>query len=65
MPRFFEQCIRRGSLDDAPEIHDRNPVGDVLHDREIMTNEDRRQTQFLLQILQQVQNLCPDRHIQR
>ena len=40
MVRLGEEGIRRSALDDAAEIHDRDPVADVLHHAEVMADEE-------------------------
>jgi hypothetical protein len=39
------------------EIHDRNAMADVFHDREIVSDEHVGQTELLLQVLHQVDDL--------
>src|SRR6266478_5992133 len=69
--RFSIGVQRRGiklaggrGLDDATEIHDRNALADMLDDRQIMGNKEISETEFLLQVLQQIDDLGLDRHIQ-
>ena len=40
-------------------------VGDVLHDREIVRDEDVGEAEPRLQLLQEVEDLRPDRHVER
>lgn len=40
MEGIGEDIQGRADLDDAPEIHDGDAVGDVFHDREIVRDED-------------------------
>src|SRR5215207_4725915 len=35
-----EECIRRSAFDDAAEIHDSDPVADMLHHSQIVTDEE-------------------------
>src|SRR5262245_361269 len=46
-----------GQLDDAAQVHDRDTVGNMLHDRQIMGNKDVGQAEILLQIGKQVDDL--------
>ena len=39
MIRFFEDRFRIRLLDHLSEVHNRNTVGNMLHDRQIMRNE--------------------------
>ena len=46
------------------QIHDRDAMGQVLHRRQIMTDEQQRQTELVLQIDKKIDDLCLDRNIQ-
>ena len=48
-----------------PEIHDRDPVGNVPNDREIMSDEEIAQLEPLLQVFEQIDDLPLDRHVER
>ena len=48
---------RRPDLDDAAEIHDRDPMGEVAHQAKIMGDEEDGQAEPLLQLEQQVDDL--------
>ena len=52
-------------LDDLAEIHDRDAVGDVANDREVVRDEDVRQPEVALQRLEQVDDLRADRDVER
>ena len=52
-------------LDDPPEIHHRDAVGDMPHHRQIMRDEEVGEAEFALEILQQVDDLRLDRDIER
>ena len=43
MPRTLENRLGRAMLDDAAEIHDRDMVGEVVHHREIVADQDERE----------------------
>jgi len=63
--RAFKHRRRGRKLDDAPEIHDCHSIGHVAHDREFMGDQQHAETGMTLQILQQIENLRLDRHIER
>jgi hypothetical protein len=52
-------------LDDAAEIHDRDAVADVLDHAEVVGNEEVGQAEAVLQVLEQVEHLRLDRHVER
>ena len=54
---FVEELVGRRDLDDLAEVHDRDPVGHVAHDRHVVADEEVGQAEALLQIAQQVQDL--------
>ena len=64
MPGRGEQRVGGGDLDDAPEIHHRDPVGDVLDDAEVVGNDDVGEVELALQALQQVDDLRLYRHVE-
>src|SRR5664280_2346013 len=51
-------------LDDPAQVHDRNPVGDVAYDGQIVGNEEVGDAQSLLEVLQQVDHSRLDRNIE-
>jgi len=60
--------IQRGPgtfLDDAPEIHHRDAIGNAPHHREVVCDEQIGEAQLALQILQQVDDLRLNRNVQR
>ena len=65
MLRIAVELARVGQLDDAAEIHHRHAVGNVLHHGEIVGDEQIGQVELGLQILQQVDHLRLDRHVER
>src|SRR5690242_16696335 len=65
MPRACEDLTLRRHLDNLAQIHHRNAVSDVLDDRQIMTDEEQREAELPLQILQQVDDLRLDRDVER
>ena len=45
--------VRRREFDNPAEVHDRDPIGDVLHHREIVRDEEVAEVEFALEIEQQ------------
>ena len=60
-----EQCSSVGELRDATEVHDRDPVADVLDHAHVVGHEEIGQPKLALQLLEQVQDLGLDRHVER
>ena len=52
-------------LDDLAEVHDRDPVGDVADDREVVGDEEIGEAERLLELDEQVQHLRLDRDVER
>ena len=50
-------------LDNLAEIHHGDFIGDVAHDREVMSYEYIRQAQIGLEVFEQIENLSLDRDI--
>jgi hypothetical protein len=65
MPRLFDHLPRFAEFDNFSEIHHRDPVGDVLHHRQIVRDEDHAQAEFAREFRQQIQDLRLDRNIER
>ena len=65
MARIPIDIIGVREFNDSPEVHDRDAVGDVLHDREIMRDEQVAEPHLPLQIEKQVQDLALDGDIER
>lgn len=65
MHRPAEEGVRRRVFDHPTQIHDAGPVRDVLDDREIMADEQIGQAKLLLQVAQQVDDLCLHRNVER
>ena len=55
----------RATSTSAAEIHHGDPVRDVPHHRQIVRDEQVGDAETLLQVLQQVHHLRPDRHVER
>src|SRR5215467_2561617 len=52
-------------LDDVAQVHHRHPIADVPYHRQIVGDEQVRQVELLLELLQQVDDLGLDGHVQR
>ena len=63
--RVGEEFGLVGDLDDAPEIHHRDAVADVLDDREVVRDEQIGEAVLALQVDQQVDDLRLDRDVER
>ena len=65
MPGQLEQAPCRRKFDDAAQVHHPDPVCDVVHDGEIVRDEEVREPHAPLQIAHQVQYLRLHRDVQR
>ena len=65
MQRVLVELGRRRDFDDPAEIHDCDAIGDVPHDREVVRDEQIREVELLLQLLEQVDDLRLDRDVER
>ena len=65
MLRVGVQLVALRLLDDPAEIHHRHLIGEMLHDREVVRDEQVRDVALLLQVIQQVEDLRLDRNVQR
>jgi hypothetical protein len=65
MPRPAEDLPGRSRLDDPPRVHDRDAIGELRHDAEVVGDEDEGEARFPLDVLQQAQVLSLDRHVER
>src|SRR5215470_3743561 len=59
------QLLRRRDLDDLAQVHHGHARADVLDDGEIVRDEDVREAELGLEILEQVDDLRLDRDVQR
>src|SRR5205823_11280269 len=64
MDGVAEKLAARCDLDDAPAAHDRDSVGDIVDDGQVVRDEEVSQAKLFLKIHQQVQDLRLDRHIE-
>ena len=59
-----KQLLRLPELHHAAQIHDHDPVGNMPHHRQRVGNEEIGQIVFLLEVLQKVDDLGLDGHVQ-
>ena len=52
-------------LDDLAQVHHRHAAADMAHQPQVVGDEQVGQLQALLQVHQQVDHLCLDRHVER
>ena len=57
--------LARATFDDPAEVHDRHPVAHVLDHPEIVGDEQQREPELPLQVVQQVQYLRLDGDVER
>lgn len=62
--RIAHQHLTRRQLHDPACAHDRDPVGHVVDDREVVRDEQHRQAELFLQVLEKIQDLCLHRNIE-
>ena len=60
MSRVVINVLKLSHLDDAAEIHDAYMVSHVLHHGKIVRDNDEGKTQFFLEMIQEVDDLCLD-----
>ena len=65
MQRVLVQVVGRRDLDDLAEVHDDDPRRDVTDDGEVVRDEEIRQVEVALQVLEQVDDLRLDRDVER
>ena len=54
-----------GKLNNLPQVHHRDPVGDMLHHTKVVGNEEVGQPKLILKLFQQIDDLSLDRDIER
>ena len=64
MLRIIEDFCCCSSLTETPTVHNNNVVTHIGDNTEIVRHQDNCHSKFLLQILNQLQNLCLNGHIQ-
>ena len=65
MERLRVELARAGELHDPAEVHHRDPVADVAHDRQVVGDEQVGQPESVLEPLEQVDDLGLDRDVER
>ncbi len=65
MPRPRADLLGRAELDQLAEVHHADPVADVGDRGEVVGDEQVGEPELALQVAQQVQHLCLDRHVER
>ena len=65
MSRIRIELVARGFLYDSAEVHHGDLIGEMFDDGKIVRDEQIRDVAFLLQIVEQIQNLGLNRNIQR
>ena len=65
MGAHAEHALDRALLDDAAEIHHRDLVGEVLHHREVVRDEEVGEALLALQLAHQVEQLRLHRDVER
>jgi hypothetical protein len=65
MARVRERVRTRPDLDDLPQVHDRDPVGQVPDHRQVVADEQVGDLQPLLQVLEQAEDARLDADVQR
>src|SRR2546426_1088442 len=63
MQGLVEDIGRRSDLDDAPRVHDRDPVRDLRQDGQVMGNHDERRAHRSANLLDELEDLRLDRHV--
>ena len=61
----LEQALGRAHLHDFPQIHHRDPAADVPDQAQVVRDEEIRQLQSLLQVHEQVDDLCLHGDVER
>ena len=65
MNRALVEDVHRRLLDDHAEVHDGDPVRDVADDAEIVRDEDVGEPELVLEVVEEVDDLGLDRHVER
>ena len=58
-----EELLGLGDLDDFPEVHHRDAVAHLADDREVVRDEDVREPEVVLEVVEQVDDLRLDRDV--
>ena len=62
---MVENFLGVARLDDSAQVHDGHAVGHMPHHGQVMGNEDVGDSEFLLEVIEQVEDLRLDGKIQR
>ena len=65
MDRLGVELLGGRELDQLAQVHDCDPVGDVADDAEVVGDEDVRQAEVVLEVVEQVDDLGLDRDVER
>src|SRR6516165_6457373 len=65
MTRVVVDVLDRADLDRLAEIHHHDPVADESYDAQIVRDEDVGEMETRLELLQQIENLCFNRFVER
>ena len=65
MDRTREEVVDGGELDDDAEVHHGDAVGDVPDDAQVVRDEDVREAEVPLQVVEQVDDLRLNRDVER
>ena len=65
MDRFLVELVGARVLDDLAQIHDRDPVGHVANDAEVVGDEEIGQAELVLNVLEQVDDLGLHGNVER
>jgi hypothetical protein len=57
MTRLGEEFLGCREFDNGSQVHDRDSLADVPHHRQIMGDDQDRQTQIALQLAKQIEDL--------
>ena len=59
-----ENPIHRAFLDDPAGMHHHDPVADMMHDAEIVRDEENGQAELALQIFKEIEHLSLSRYVE-
>ena len=65
MFRLFCDVLGRSGLDDLPFVHHRNACREITHDGHGMGDKQVRESEFALQLSEQINDLSPDTDVER
>ena len=65
MPRVRVEHVRACNFDDLAEVHDRDALAEVLHNGQVVGDEEICEVELGSQVRKQVQDLGLDRDVER